>query len=78
VAEWFAPKPYGFGSGLPVSWPGWVVLLIYLATITSAFFLFGDRSPATCATIAIMTAILLVVMARTTRGGWRWRWGDRR
>ena len=25
--EWFAPKRYGYGSGLPISWQGWAVLL---------------------------------------------------
>lgn len=73
--EWFAPKRYGLGSGLPVSWQGWVVLLVYTAAIVGAFFLFGERSAATYAILIIATAILLVVTARTTRGGWRWRWG---
>jgi hypothetical protein len=24
------------------------------------------------------TAILLIIAAKTTRGGWRWRWGDKK
>jgi hypothetical protein len=73
--EWFAPKRYGFGAGLPVSWQGWLVLLVYAATIIGAFFLFGEKSPATIAVLIIATAILLVVTSKTTRSGWRWRWG---
>jgi len=74
--EWFAPKRYGLGSGLPVSWQGWLVLLVYSGTVMGAFFLFGEKSPATIASILIATALLLVIAWRTTRGGWRWRWGN--
>ena len=28
--EWFAPKRYGYGSGLPISWQGWAVLVGFL------------------------------------------------
>ena len=73
--EWFAPKRYGFGSGLPVSWQGWLVLLVYVGFIAGAFFLLGENSPAMIAILVIATAVLLVVTSKTTRGGWRWRWG---
>ena len=75
--EWFAAKRYGLGAGLPISWRGWLVMLAYSAVIIGAVILFGDRDPATFAVIAIATGVLLVITARTTRGGWRWRWGDR-
>ena len=68
--EWFTAKRYGLGSGLPISWQGWAVLLIYVAVVTCSFFLFGERNPATFAVLIIATAILIVVTARTTRGGW--------
>jgi hypothetical protein len=73
--DWFAPKRYGLGAGLPIAWQGWAVLAVYIGVITGAFFLFGERSPATYAVLAIATALLLLVTAKTTRGGWRWRWG---
>ena len=75
--EWFAAKRYGLGAGLPISWQGWAVLIAYIGIVTGAFFLFGERNPATVAVLIIATAILLVITARTTRGGWRWRWGSR-
>ena len=77
MPEWFAPKRYGLGSGLPVAWQGWVVLLAYLAVVLGGFLLFGEHNAATYAVIAIATAVLLVISARTTRGGWRWRWGGK-
>jgi hypothetical protein len=74
--EWFAAKRYGLGAGLPISWQGWAVLLGYLAVVFGSLFLLGERNPATYAVLIIATAVLLVITARTTRGGWRWRWGD--
>ena len=73
--EWFAPKRYGMGSGLPIAWQGWVILLAYIAVITGALLGLGDNSPAAIAVTLIATAILLLIAAKTTKGGWRWRWG---
>jgi hypothetical protein len=28
------------------------------------------------AALILPTAALMVICARTTRGGWRWRWGE--
>ena len=77
MAEWFAAKRYGSGSGKPIAWQGWVVLLAYLAIIIGATQLI-HRSPwAMGSVIVTATAIFMAIAARTTRGGWRWRWGDK-
>ena len=31
--EWFAPKTYGYGAGLPVSWQGWLVFIFFLLVL---------------------------------------------
>ena len=74
--QWFSAKRYGFGAGLPISWQGWAVLAVYIALMLGALLLLGERKPANMAVVIIVTAVLLVVTARTTKGGWRWRWGD--
>ena len=33
--EWFAPKRYGYGSGLPISWQGWAVTIAFVAIVVS-------------------------------------------
>ena len=74
---WFAPKRYGYGAGPPLVWQGWAVTLSYVLLVTGAAL--GVLPHSVGAFVAIMlvaTAILLVVCARTTRGGWRWRWGE--
>lgn len=75
--EWFAPKRYGLGAGLPIAWQGWAVLAGFIAVVGLAIWLFGDGDPRGLAVVIPAIAVLLIITARTTRGGWRWRWGDR-
>ena len=73
--EWFSAKRYGYGTALPIAWQGWAVTAVYsLAVIAGAYFF--ARRPAVLLSIIIPATILyLVVAARTTKGGMRWRWG---
>ncbi|TFI57413.1 hypothetical protein E2493_15145 [Sphingomonas parva] len=71
--SWFAPKRYGYGSGLPVAWQGWAVLAVYLAVVLAAPFLLPVLLQ--ILVIILATAALLLICARTTEGGWRWRSG---
>jgi len=75
-SEWFAPKRYGYGAGTPISWQGWAVTLLYVAGMAVAIWLIR-RSPLAFASVAIICTVAFVaVSARTTRGGWKWRWGE--
>ena len=74
--QWFAPKSHGYGSGLPIAWQGWAVLAGYLAVIIGTVPLAGRSLLAHLSVVAVATAILMFVCARTTRGGWKWRSGD--
>jgi len=74
--EWFSAKRYGCGAGLPIKWQGWVVTGLYLAIVFGAAFLFRDHPLLLGATIAPATLMFMLICARTTRGGWHWRWGD--
>ena len=73
---WFSAKRYGFGSGLPISWQGWAVTILYLAVVLGSAILFDDRWRPLSATVIPATLMFMLVCARTTRGGWRWRWGN--
>ena len=72
--EWFAPKRIGYGAGLPISWQGWLVTALYVAIVAAASFAFRDKPAALLAIVVPATAALIVISARTTRGGWHWRW----
>ena len=74
--EWFAPKRYGYGAGLPISWQGWALTLGFVfATVLLAIF-FARHPLQLIAVIVPLSAAFVVICARTTRGGWRWRWGE--
>ena len=74
--EWFAPKRYGFGSGLPIRWQGWALVAAFLAVCLAVRETFRDNRLVTLAIMVPVAATFVVVVARTTRGGWRWRWGE--
>ena len=74
--EWFAPKRYGFGSSLPISWQGWIVMLGYIGLIGLATLMIPYSMVGYISIVAMLTAVLLLITSRTTRGGWRWRGGD--
>jgi len=74
--EWFAPKRYGYGAGLPISWQGWAVTLAFVLATALLAVALGRRPMQLMAAIIPVSAAFIVICARTTRGGWRWRWGE--
>jgi hypothetical protein len=72
---WFAPKSYGYGSGLPLCWQGWATIIVFMAaTIGSALLLTGWRQ---IVVVLVLATLLCIICAVKTKGGWRWRWGDK-
>ena len=75
--EWFAPKRYGYGSGLPISWQGWAITLLYVVIVAVLVLTLRRHEPLQfVAALIPVTIVFGVICARTTKGGWRWRWGD--
>ena len=75
---WWAPQRYGYGAGLPIAWQGWAMSLAYALVVTGAAIgLLPHRIPAFLAITLAATALLVVVAARRTQGGWHWRWGGK-
>ena len=75
--EWFAPKRYGYGSGPPISWQGWAITIGFIL-VTAALGVAFARKPLVFVAIVIPLMVLFsTIAAKTTRGGWRWRWGDK-
>jgi hypothetical protein len=75
--EWFSAKRYGYGTALPIAWQGWLVMALYFAVVLGAAFMFARRPVILLSIIFPATVIFLIIAARTTKGGMRWRWeGD--
>jgi hypothetical protein len=74
--EWFAPKRYGYGAGAPISWQGWAITIVFVL-LTAALAVTFVRKPLVFVAITVpLTVLFSTIAAKTTRGGWRWRWGD--
>jgi len=76
MADWFAAKRYGIGSGLPIAWQGWALLVGYLILVVLASFLIPISWLAYFSLVGFLTGLFILISAKTTRGGWRWRWGS--
>ena len=77
MADWFEPKKYGYGAGLPIAWQGWMLTIGYVAVILLASFLIPSSLSLYLALVFTLTGLFLLVASRTTRGGWRWRKGEK-
>lgn len=77
---WFPPKRYGYGAGLPFAWQGWVVLGGYIAALLGLGWVIetqrGVLQVGAILLALLLTAALILITRRRTRGGWRWRWGE--
>lgn len=75
--EWFAPKRYGYGASLPISWQGWALMLGFTASAIAVGLALHRHPLQLVAALVPMILVFTVITARTTRGGWRWRWGEK-
>jgi hypothetical protein len=75
--EWFSAKRFGYGSAMPCSWQGWLVTAVYFVVSLGSAFLFAKQPLILLSAIVPATVIFLLIAALTTKGGWRWRWGDK-
>ena len=73
--EWFAPKRYGYGA-VPVTWQGWALTIGFVILVSLLGIAFARHPAQLIAAVIPPTIIFVVISARTTRGGWRWRWGE--
>jgi uncharacterized membrane protein len=73
---WFAPKRYGFGPGLPISWQGWALTIGFAIIAIALIMALKDRPFQLAPALILPTIVFVVISCRTTRGGCRWRWGE--
>ena len=73
--EWFVPRRYGYGA-TPVTWQGWAISIAFILLALGVITRFKERPLIEFAILSPATVVLLILTAKTTRGGWRWRWGE--
>ena len=75
---WFRAKRQGWGWGLPLSWQGWVVLLVYFALVLGGIPLVqAARGSALYLLYVGVVTITLVAICWLTGEPLRWQ-GDER
>ncbi|PZU49422.1 MAG: hypothetical protein DI568_06130 [Sphingomonas sp.] len=75
---WFAPRKRGIGSGVPIRWQGWALIAAYVLTLIGISLPGKKPDSLRITLIFAVTAVFLLITARKTKGGWRWRNGDDR
>lgn len=74
---WFRPKRYGYGSGLPIAWQGWLLIAAHVALIMGVAAILRDEPLALAAGVTAIALAPMPLYAAKTDGGWRWRWGKK-
>jgi hypothetical protein len=73
---WFPAKRYGWGWGLPLTWQGWVVLVVYLVAVPVGYLLFPPHQQTVGFLIYVNAITLIFVFVCWLTGEPpRWRWG---
>ncbi len=79
---WFKPKQRGIGAGVPVSWKGWALFVVYLGSILAIpaglQLLIGHEGSVPLRLLCVfgLSAPFLFIAWKKTEGGWRWRRGE--
>ena len=71
---WFEAKSYGFGWTLPVTWQGWVTVLVYVALLVAGLNVIVTPLPKFIY-IAVVSLLLIGVVVWKGEKPARWRWG---
>lgn len=74
---WFPAKRYGWGWGPPVTWQGWLVMILWMIIVIGVSpFLAGHNWFAFAAFILFMAALLIAICYAKGEPP-RWRWGEK-
>jgi hypothetical protein len=72
---WFLPKRFGYGSGRPIAWQGWLMVALHVAVVAGGAVLLHRQPAAKFAWVLIAVLLPIPLYAAKTRGGWKWRSG---
>jgi hypothetical protein len=73
---WFPAKRYGWGWGLPLTWQGWVVLIVWIVILSAAAIRLMPTHPIEFLFFALIMAGFLTLICYIKGEPPRWRWGD--
>lgn len=80
--HWFIRKQYGWGWQ-PVTWQGWLVVLLYTIAIARSFLIADNKSHSSSDTLInfalpfIFWTLILIFICYKTGEKPKWQWGSR-
>ena len=76
---WFPAKAWGFGWGLPITWQGWAVLIVWGALLIGGVYLLIQHHQHALVRVAYVLAMIVVLtlICYATGEPPGWRWGGR-
>jgi hypothetical protein len=75
---WFPAKRYGWGWGVPVTWEGWVVMILWVVVLALGSLAFVPERPLEHAFFVAVMIALLIAVCRAKGEPPKWRWGEGR
>jgi hypothetical protein len=74
---WFPAKRYGWGWGPPITWEGWLVMLVFFCFVIAGVVLVPpQRSLPGFIGYFVLLIVLLAATCYWKGEPPRWRWGD--
>jgi hypothetical protein len=71
---WFRAKSYGWGWGMPSSWQGWLVGIVWLGALLAGVVLLRGHTGTRLGFVTLMIALLVGICYLKGEPP-RWRWG---
>jgi hypothetical protein len=72
---WFPAKRYGWGWGFPITWQGWLVLVLWIVITAAGDAFFITRTYRAFDGFLTAMCCILLVIAFVKGEPPRWRWG---
>jgi hypothetical protein len=73
---WFPAKRYGYGWGLPRTWQGWLVLVVFGVLVAAGAFVFPPSTMRAAYLLYVAVLCLVLIGVCWLMGEpLRWRWG---
>ncbi len=73
---WFSAKRYGWGWGLPMKWPGWVTMVLYLVAMTVGAIWLPTVHIWLFIGLCVIASGVLITICWWKGEPTKWRWGD--
>ena len=73
---WFPAKRYGWGWGPPVTWQGWLVMILWIIIVIAVSPILALNNWLIFAAFILVMVILLIAICYAKGEPPRWRWGN--